>query len=149
MGFERENKQSPDDVYYRAAAAKGAGDFPPERQCALPQRLKSRRQFLRVSAGNAKWASRGLILQIAAQPIGDKPTDGKFRYGLTVSKKVGNAVKRNRTRRRLRALAEEILPVYAKPAFDYVIIGRRYTDERDFESLKLDLKSALAALQQN
>ncbi|MGB0632597.1 MAG: ribonuclease P protein component, partial [Alphaproteobacteria bacterium] len=74
------------------------------------QRLKNRRQFLRVAAENRKWAAPGIVLQVAPQPPDDQAeTDGP-RYGLTVSKRVGNAVTRNRARRRLRAVAEDILP---------------------------------------
>jgi ribonuclease P protein component len=65
------------------------------------------------------------------------------RVGITTTKKVGNAVKRNRVRRRLRALAELILPEKGSNACDYVLIGRTATFDRSFDDLKKDLKYAL------
>ena len=110
------------------------------------QRLKTRRQFLRVAAENRKWAAPGIVLQIAPQPSDDPTeTDGP-RYGLTVSKRVGNAVMRNRARRRLRAVAEEILPRAASAGYDYVLIGRKETIARDFAALKKDLVTGLEKL---
>ena len=75
----------------------------------MTERLKTRRQFLRVAAENRKWATPGVVLQIAPQLPGDRSATDGPRYGLTVSKRVGNAVIRNRARRRLRAIAEEVL----------------------------------------
>ena len=65
------------------------------------------------------------------------------RVGFTVSKKVGNAVKRNRARRRLRAAAEEVLARFACPGYDFVIIGRAVTVDLPYESLVKDLQTAL------
>ena len=65
------------------------------------------------------------------------------RCGFTVSKKVGNAVERNRARRRLKAAAEKVLPSSACDGRDYVIIGRKATLTRPFNRLIDDLKSAL------
>ena len=65
---------------------------------------------------------------------------------VTVSRKVGNAVVRNRVKRRLRAAAEEVLPVCAKDHRDYVIIGRRNALNRPYSDLVNDLKTALKNL---
>ncbi|NBP73682.1 MAG: ribonuclease P protein component [Alphaproteobacteria bacterium] len=110
------------------------------------QRLKTRRQFLRVAAENRKWAAPGIVLQAAPQPSDDRTGDNGPRYGLTVSKRVGNAVTRNRARRRLRAVAEEILPTIASTEYDYVLIGRKGTPSRDFSALRKDLKTGLEKL---
>jgi ribonuclease P protein component len=110
------------------------------------QRLKTRRQFLRVAAENRKWAAPGIVLQAAPQPSDDRTEDNGPRYGLTVSKRVGNAVTRNRARRRLRAVAEEILPTIASTEYDYVLIGRKGTPSRDFSALRKDLKTGLEKL---
>lgn len=66
-----------------------------------------------------------------------------MRVGFTVSKKVGNAVVRNRARRRLRAVAAELLAEHARPGNDYVLIGRAGTPERPFAALRGDLLKAL------
>ena len=66
------------------------------------------------------------------------------RVGYTCSKKLGNAVARNRAKRRLRALAREILPDAARPGWDYVLVGRpEATATRDFALLRADLEGAL------
>ena len=65
------------------------------------------------------------------------------RVGCTVTKKIGNAVVRNRMKRRLRALAREILPQQGVVGADHVMIGRTTGIERDFSVLREDLARAL------
>lgn len=72
--------------------------------------------------------------------------DQSIRLGLTVTKKIGNAVVRNRMRRRFRALAQALLPELARPGHDYVIIGRAGGIERDFDHLEQELRKALRKL---
>lgn len=86
----------------------------------------------------------GLVLQVARQPAGDRP--GALRYGLTASRRVGNAVVRNRVRRRLRAVAEEVLPRLARDGHDYVLIGRRASARRRHDELRRDLEAGLRRL---
>ena len=76
--------------------------------------------------------------------VGDR-ADGspEQRVGYTVSKKVGNAVVRNRMKRRFRALAREILPTSGVPGADHVLIGRQSGIERPFAELRDDLLKAL------
>ncbi len=116
--------------------------------------LKTRADFLRVAGRGRKWAMPGLVLQAAPRDdlgddIGDEvDQDGQGRailprLGLTTSKKVGNAVARNRARRRLKALANEVLPLYGRARLDYVLIGRPATVDRDFADLRADLLTAL------
>lgn len=69
-----------------------------------------------------------------------------MRLGITVTKKVGNAVRRNRIRRRLRAVAAEILPSQARAGYDYVLIGRAATLTRPYPDLLVDLGRALTRL---
>lgn len=88
-----------------------------------------------------KWVAPGLILQLGAAK-----TDPSLRYGLTATTKIGNAVVRNRARRRLRALAFELLPAHASPQHDYVLIARATTITRDYGELRKDLTTALKKL---
>ena len=118
--------------------------------------LRVRREFLSVAKGD-KQVRRGLVLQARQRDVNAKidlndasdPTsdaDTVIRFGLTASKKIGNAVIRNRTRRRLRALAHEILSADGEPGYDYVLIGRAATKHRTWGGLRMDLRSALKKL---
>ena len=66
------------------------------------------------------------------------------RYGITVTKKVGNAVVRNRIKRRFRELLRAALPVQGLPDHDHVLIARDGAIERDFASMREELSAALA-----
>jgi ribonuclease P protein component len=103
-----------------------------------PQRLKRRAQFLRVAARGRKVASSGLVLQALA-----RDEDGPARLGFTVTKKVGNAVVRNRTRRRLKEAARLLLREQPVQGVDLVLIGRDSTRKRPFAALIEDLRRAL------
>ena len=70
----------------------------------------------------------------------DDPT---MRIGFTVTKKIGNAVVRNRMKRRLRAIARETLPEFGIAGADHVLIGRAGGVERDYSNLAAELKRAL------
>ena len=110
-------------------------------------RLPARRDFLRVQAAGRKQVTPGFILQMAPLPEG-LASPHSPRVGFTASKKVGNAVARNRARRRLRALAREVLARLAVPGFDFVLIGRQGTLQRDYAAMARDLKGALRRLQE-
>jgi ribonuclease P protein component len=103
-------------------------------------RLKHRREFLTVAGSGRKSVARGLVLQALARAEG-----GPSRVGFTVTKRVGNAVVRNRIRRRLRAVADELLPA-AAAGVDYVLIGRAGAEDRPYDALRRDLATALARL---
>jgi ribonuclease P protein component len=104
--------------------------------------LKTRADFLRVAATRRRAVTPGLILQAARQPegLGRAPS---VRVGFTASRKVGNAVTRNRAKRRLRGAAASILPGAGRPGTDYVLIARASTVDRSFEALIADLEGAL------
>ena len=107
-------------------------------------RLKRRAEFLRVAATRRKWAAPGLILQAApAAPQAENASVAEIRVGFTCSKKVGNAVARNRAKRRLRAAAREVIGLEGVPAHDYVLIGRTETLRRPYALLLQDLRTAL------
>ena len=72
--------------------------------------------------------------------------DPAMRVGFTVTKKIGGAVVRNRMKRRLRALAREIVPAKGFAGSDHVMIGRAKGVERDFSSLRSELTQALDGL---
>ena len=112
------------------------------------KRLKTRRQFLHVAETGRKWVAPGLILQVCPLEDDDASSDEtvNVRVGFTVSRKVGGAVARNRARRRLRQVAERVIPDQAAGECDYVLIGRRTTIGRPFEDLVADLETALAQL---
>ena len=76
------------------------------------------------------------------RPRGDE--DDTVRVGFTVTKKIGNAVVRNRMKRRLRALVRETFPAHAIAGADHVLIGRSSGIERDYATLAGELKRALA-----
>ena len=81
----------------------------------------------------------GFVLLV--RPRGDD--DPTMRVGFTVTKKIGNAVIRNRMKRRFRALARDLLPEHGIMGADHVLIGRAGGVERDFASLAAELKRAL------
>ena len=107
---------------------------------ALP-RLKQRPEFLRVAATRKKWVAPGLILQVLRR--GKDEADTPARVGFTVSRKVGNAVERNRARRRLRAVVDKVMGREPKTGYDFVVIGRKETLKRSFSALVGDLETAL------
>jgi ribonuclease P protein component len=85
----------------------------------------------------------GFVLLVRPREDGDSC----MRIGITVTKKIGNAVVRNRMKRRFRALAREILPVAGVAGADHVLIGRQGGVERDFDALKAELLKACARVQ--
>jgi ribonuclease P protein component len=104
------------------------------------ERLKKRADFLRLAQGR-RWTTPAFILQCALQSPGLTDTP---RYGITVSRRVGGAVQRNRARRRLRELARLVLVKQARPRHDYVLVGRLDALTRNWTLLTQDLETALA-----
>ena len=110
-------------------------------------RLKRRTDYKRVAREGQKCAMRGLVLQAAPFVDDLEPTpDCDLRIGLTVTKRIGNAVVRNRARRRLRAAASEVFPTCARSGYDYVLIARQSTPVRPYRDLIGDMETALARL---
>jgi ribonuclease P protein component len=85
-----------------------------------------------------------LTLEMCATPA-EKARAQALRFGVTASRKVGGAVERNRAKRRLRAIAAALLPLYGVPGNDYVLVARRDVLTRGYESLIKDLAQALRA----
>ncbi|MDX1484684.1 MAG: ribonuclease P protein component [Alphaproteobacteria bacterium] len=104
-------------------------------------RLKRRPEFLRVAGSGVKAVAPGLVLQ--ALQRGDEAPP---RVGFTASRRVGGAVERNRAKRRLRAAAAEVIAGHARRGHDYVLIARRATLTRSYQTLVKDLMGALKRL---
>ncbi|MEM8793808.1 MAG: ribonuclease P protein component [Pseudomonadota bacterium] len=108
---------------------------------APPDVLTKRRDFL-ACARARKWSAPGMIVQGRDREDGDPP-----RVGYTCSKKVGNAVARNRAKRRLREAARAVVTDLGRKGWDYVLIGRaEATANRAFPLLVQDLRMALERL---
>ena len=108
--------------------------------------LTERRDFL--AAARARRApAPAFLLQARRRREGEKAPADQTRIGYTCSKKVGNAVARNHAKRRLRAIARDVLPTFGKPGWDYVLIGRaQVTATRDFNVMQADLRQALSRI---
>ncbi|AUQ59845.1 ribonuclease P protein component [Phaeobacter inhibens] len=107
-----------------------------------PDVIDKRRDFL-AAARARRQGTKGMMVQGRKRHADDSVGD-VIRMGFTCSKKVGNAVARNRAKRRLREVARMILPIHGRTGWDYVLIGRAgETADRPFDDLKNDLIYAL------
>ena len=102
--------------------------------------MKKRAQFL-ACAKAPSCARGGVVVQALAQP--DRPD---ISVGFTATKRIGNAVVRNRAKRRLREAARLLLPDHGRPGHDYVFIARQGAADRPWPRLLDDVKSALIRL---
>ena len=103
--------------------------------------LRKRADFIAANKGR-RLSTPGFLLLIRDRRDGDPA----IRIGFTVTKKIGNAVVRNRMKRRFRALAREVVPSFGLAGADHVMVGRPSGVERDFSALRQDLAGALARL---
>jgi ribonuclease P protein component len=109
--------------------------------------LRVRAEFLAVRGGT-RASLPACLIEAKKRPL--KPTavtspDGP-RFGFTVTKKLGNAVTRNRIRRRLKAALTELAPALAQPGFDYVVVARPVAFSRPYADIVADLTRAFAIL---
>lgn len=106
-----------------------------------PAGVRKRPDFLKAARAQRQ-GTAGIMVQARKRHDGEAGTG--IRVGFTCSKKVGNSVTRNRAKRRLRAIAELVLPEAGRDGWDYVLIGRaEATVNRPFDALQSDLRYAL------
>ncbi len=120
--------------------------------------LKRRSEFLRLRDG-LKWVTASFVLQAnersPSQVIVDTKTEQILepQFGFTASKKIGNAVKRNRARRRLkeavRHIIRDVSRQSAKNGYDYVLIARQKILNHEFKDLLTDLRLAFDKIHSN
>jgi ribonuclease P protein component len=103
--------------------------------------IKKRSDFLAANRGK-RYATPGFVLLVFDR----RDDDPAKRLGITITKKVGNAVVRNRMRRRFRELARELLTEHGKAGADHILIGRDGGIERDFGMLRAEMVKALNKL---
>ena len=103
-------------------------------------RLTRRQDFLAAARASSQ-AMPGMVVQMRV-----RDDDDGARVGFTCTKKLGNAVTRNRIKRRLREAARLALPAVARAGHDYVLIGRQASGHRSFVALQQDLVAALQRL---
>ncbi len=119
---------------------RGAGQAPAVSLCL--DTLRRRADFLRAAQAHRQ-GTAGFLLQARLRHA-DEPAKTPIRVGYTASKKIGNAVLRNRAKRRLREIARRALPDLGQPGWDYVLVARPdATVSRDLAAMRDDLARAL------
>ena len=118
-------------------------------------RITGRPDYLAIASTGRKWVTPCFILQASPPRTNNSDKHNSTentvpaRVGFTVSKKVGNAVKRSRARRRLKEAARASFPDKAPANWDFVIIGRASAVDYPFEKMCADMRWALAKLASN
>ena len=103
-------------------------------------KITKRQDYLRASKSKY-FRSNSFIIQFY-----NRVDDLEPRYGVTATKKIGNAIKRNKAKRRIRNLVKDLLPKYGKNGYDYVFIAKENLIDEDWEVLKEESTSVLKDL---
>jgi ribonuclease P protein component len=101
--------------------------------------ITSRRDFVSAARSGDKFVSASLVMQVRSRPDTSGP-----RVGFTATRKIGGAVQRNRAKRRMRALARDVLIPDAQSSCDYVLIARHNTGKISWQQLASDCRSLLS-----
>lgn len=137
LAEEADRKDTASDSLAAVSSCQETGNAP----AALPKYtiLAKRADFLRAAQARRQ-GTQGFLVQARRRDDGSEAV----RVGFTCSKKIGNAVMRNRAKRRLREVVRAVLPGLCEPGLDYVLVGRPgVTVDRNFAALKADLEGAL------
>ncbi|MGH6827473.1 MAG: ribonuclease P protein component [Rhizomicrobium sp.] len=122
-----------------------ARNSPPEAKASFLRILKLRKRADFLAAARHLRRVCGVVaLEVAPTPLVRQAPD-TLRLGFTASRKIGNAVARNRARRRLKAAAYAFLPLSGRPCHDYVLVARAGILTREFQALKGDIAEAARA----
>ena len=141
MGPQMGDVMTPPRESGQGISAEAPGTPPAVSLCVL-DRIRIRADFLRAASARRQ-GTGGFLLQARNRDDGS----AAVRVGFTASKKIGNAVFRNRAKRRLREVARLVLPGLAHPGWDYVLVARpQATVTRDFADLLADLESAMRSV---
>lgn len=117
-----------------------------ENNSIIIETLKKRSDFLRIASLRKKWISPTVIIQTSPTPREIITKNPIIRVGYTASKKVGNAVKRNKAKRRLREAVRQVMSSLGHKNHDYVFIARTDTVNLSYQELIRDMKWSLKRL---
>jgi len=108
--------------------------------------IKNRRDFLSATAAGKKFITGSFILQMIPRGQTHPVTNPAARFGFTVTKRMGNAVTRNRIKRRLREAIRKVAPRHILDGHDYVIISRQKALDCTFADLLRDMEFAFSRI---